>query len=83
MKIINVKLKKNSYPIVFSNDYTDLITFLNKFFINRKLFIISDSNVSKLYLKYILNVLKKEKFLTSSYIFKAGEKSKNIKELYR
>lgn len=81
MKRINVKLKNNPYPIIFSNNYTDLINSFKKYLSNRKIFFVTDTNVSKIYLKKISLLLKKERFITESFVFKAGEQSKNIKTL--
>lgn len=81
MKRINVKLKNNPYPIIFSNNYKDLLNSFKKYLPNRKIFFVTDTNVSKIYLKEISLLLKKEKFIIESFIFKAGEQSKNIKIL--
>src|SRR5699024_3580195 len=43
----------------------------------KKLFIITDENVSKIYLDRILNVL--SSFQVKTYVLKAGEKSKKMK----
>lgn len=79
MNFINVKLKSNSYPIVFSNDYIELVFYLKKYLPSRRVFFISDSIVSKIYLEKIINILKKENFSIEKFVFEAGEKSKNIK----
>ena len=81
MKRINVKLKNNPYPIIFSNNYIDLINSFKKYLPNRKIFFVTDTNVSKIYLKEMSLLLKKERFITESFVFKAGEQSKNIKTL--
>ncbi|MBR4632774.1 MAG: 3-dehydroquinate synthase [Elusimicrobia bacterium] len=81
MKIINVKLKQNSYPIILSNSYADLLSKVKKFSPEKKIFIITDTNVSKIYLKEILSLLKKENFIVERFAFEAGEKSKNINTL--
>ena len=81
MNLIDIKLRSNSYPIVFSKDYIDLLFYLKKYLPNRKVFFISDSNVSKIYLEKIVNILKKENFSIEKFVFEAGEKSKNIKTL--
>ena len=81
MKFINVNLKDNPYKIIFSNNYSDLLNNLKKYLPNRKIFFVSDTNVSKFYLKDICSLLKKEKFVVESFTFKAGEQSKNINTL--
>ncbi len=81
MKQINVKLKNNPYPIIFSNNENEFINMFNKFVPHKKVLFVSDSNVAKIYLKKLENILKKEKFLVYSYVFKAGEESKNLNTL--
>ena len=81
MKVINVQLKQNPYPIIFSDNNKDLLANLKKYLPNRKIFFISDTNVSKLYLKELISLVKREKFVVESFTFKAGEQSKNINTL--
>lgn len=81
MKSISVKLKNNSYPIIFSNSYADFVKIFKRFVPNKKVFFISDTNVAPLYLKKLSDILKKEKFIVEVYVFKAGEQSKNLKTL--
>ena len=81
MKFINLDLKNNPYKIILSNNYSDLVNNLKKYLPNRKIFFITDTNVSKLYLKELVCLLKKENFIVESFAFKAGEQSKNIKTL--
>lgn len=83
MKLINLNLKTNSYPIIFSRDCKDLTAYLKKYLPYRKIFFISDTNVSKLYLKKIIRLCKREKFCVYSYVFKAGEKQKNMETLVK
>ena len=81
MKFINVKLKQNSYPIIFSDNNNELLQNFKKYLPNRKVFFITDTNVSKIYLKEIISLLKKENFTVEYFVFKAGEQSKNINTL--
>ena len=81
MNFINVKLKQNPYPIVFSDNNKDLLTNFKKYLPNRKVFFVSDTNVSKIYLKELVSLLKKEKFIVEYFVFEAGEQSKNINTL--
>lgn len=81
MKFINIKLKNNPYKIIFSNNNKDLLNTFKKYLPNRKVFFVSDTNVSKIYLKEIVASLKKENFTVESFVFKAGEQSKNINTL--
>jgi 3-dehydroquinate synthase len=81
MKFINIKLKNNPYKIIFSNNNKDLLNTFKKYLPNRKVFFVSDTNVSKIYLKEIVASLKKENFTVENFVFKAGEQSKNINTL--
>ena len=81
MKFVDIKLKNNPYKIIFSDNYIDLLNSFKKYLPQRKVFFVSDTNVSKIYLKEILSVLKKENFIVESFVFKAGEQSKNINTL--
>lgn len=79
---IKIKLGANSYDIVIGKN---LIANSSEYISNvipekSKVFIVSDSNVSKLYLKIIVNSLSK-KYEVNSVIINAGEKSKNINQL--
>ena len=81
MKFVDIKLKNNPYKIIFSNNYIDLLNSFKKYLPQRKVFFVSDTNVSKIYLKEILSILKKENFIVESFVFEAGEQSKNINTL--
>lgn len=81
MKFVDIKLKNNPYKIIFSDNYIDLLNNFKKYLPQRKVFFVSDTNVSKIYLKEILSILKKENFIVESFVFKAGEQSKNINTL--
>ena len=81
MKFVDIKLENNPYKIIFSNDDRDLINNFKKYLPNRKIFFVSDTHVSKIYLKTLICLLKKEKFIVESFVFKAGEQSKNISTL--
>ena len=81
MKSIDIKLKNNPYKIIFSDNYKDLLNNFKKYLPNRKVFFISDTNVSKIYLKKIISLLKKENFIIEYFVIKAGEQSKNINTL--
>jgi len=81
IKNIRVDLKNNSYPIILSDAYKDSLPFFKKHVPNRKILVISDSNVAKLYLKTFEKFMKENKFTLFSFVFSAGEKQKNLKTL--
>ncbi|MFA7074876.1 MAG: 3-dehydroquinate synthase [Endomicrobiaceae bacterium] len=81
MKSIKLSLKLNSYPVIFSETAADLIKCCNKYLPSRKVFVVSDTNVAKNYLKKVEKTFRDEKFQVFSYVFKAGEEQKNIDTL--
>lgn len=81
IKSIKVNLKKNSYPIILDDNYKSSLRFFKKFVPNRKIFIVSDDTVAKLYLKDFEKFMKENKFNLFSFVFSAGEKYKNLKTL--
>lgn len=81
MKFLDIKLKNNPYKIIFSDNYKDLLNNFKKYLPNRKVFFVSDTNVSKIYLQEIVSLLKKENFIVKYFVIKAGEQSKNLRTL--
>lgn len=66
------------YPIYVNNSFDGLLDAFEKAGLSgRKLCIITESNVEKLYLNEIVNILSSE-YEVCFYSFKAGEKSKNL-----
>lgn len=71
--------KKPCYDIVFSNSFDDLFTELETMNIaNRKVCIISDSNVAGLYGKELLDTLQSNCKKAVLFTFPAGEENKNL-----
>lgn len=67
------------YDIVFRESYQNLLEELKLLNIqNKKLCIVTDSNVEKLYAKELENILKEISPKVSVFSFQAGEESKNI-----
>ncbi|MDR2192254.1 MAG: 3-dehydroquinate synthase [Endomicrobium sp.] len=82
-KQIKVALKTAPYKITISKnikDLTDALSGVNK---SKKLFIISDSNVAKLYLKNFCFQISCAGFSVKSAVIPAGERGKNIEVLSR
>ena len=73
---------KPCYDIVFSSDFgmlADEVASLG--FEGRKIAIVTDSNVEKLYLKEVKDNLSKCSKVVESYIIPAGEENKNLDEI--
>lgn len=82
MKNLKVKLKKNSYDIIVSSDINDFVSNLKKHTEKAsKIFVITDTNIKKIYLKRFCEILKKEKIDHSVGVIEAGEKGKTIVSL--
>lgn len=71
-----VKLKKNSYPIDVGNGILKKISPSFKNY--NSVCIVSDTNVAPLYLETVKNELLKTVPFVCEFVFKAGEKSKNL-----
>ena len=78
MQNLFVNLDKNSYDISFHEDFLSLPFVLESINAPKKLFLITDSNVEKLYLGEVLCVLEKSGFETGYFSFNAGEENKNL-----
>ncbi len=82
-EVIKIDLGKNSYDIIVGkNLLQDSAKHISKVVPkNSKIFIVTDSNVAKLYLSKLEKSLSKAGFKINSTIIPAGEKSKNISQL--
>ena len=78
---ITVELENNrSYQIHIGYDnLDDLIKFININYVNSKIAIITDDNISHLYLKNLSNLLSANKIVSSEIIVPAGEQTKSFK----
>jgi 3-dehydroquinate synthase len=83
----NLTVKYNevpSYDIILAQDYTFLYRELNKLDIkDRKICIVTDSNLSKLYLNELIETVKDYAKVVETFTFPAGEDSKNLDTVYR
>lgn len=79
MKRIEVKTKTNDYKIIISNNFNSLQEYLSKVGIDhKKVCIITDDNVSKLYLDDLCNILSKITDKLSYLVIPHGEANKNL-----
>ncbi len=79
-EVLNISYKNNgSYPVIINEDYTELASVVKERFPDlKRIFIISDSNVAKLYLDEVKAVLSGCAENISEHVFAAGEDSKNL-----
>ena len=79
--------KKPCYDIVFSNDWQEFAEELKEMQLSeRKLCIVTDSNVDAIYGKTVLDLITPICQKAVKYAFKAGEENKNldtVKDVYR
>ena len=79
--------KKPCYDIVFAKDFQGLLEELKELEVsNRRLCIITDSNVDKLYGEEVQKLLEGNCLKVAKYAFPAGEENKNldtVKEVYK
>lgn len=78
------KDKKNTYDLVFEHDFSTLPKELEKFNISdRKICIVTDSNVKKLYADDLQNLLSPFCKSISVFVFEAGEEHKNLETVQK
>lgn len=86
MKIIEVKLKDNGYKIyIEKNIFEKMAVYLKENHENKKVVIITDKNLEKLYVKALNKIIQDKNFKTKIISIEPGEKSKSIdtlKKLY-
>lgn len=79
MKRIEVNTKTNNYNIIISNNFNSLQEHLSKVGMdNKKVCIITDDNVSKLYLDNLCNIISKITDELSYLVIPHGEANKNL-----
>ena len=69
------------YDVVTESSFMPLVEEIKKFFKGSKILIVTDSNVEKLYLNEVKNLLKE--YQVFSYTIDAGESSKNVDNYLR
>ena len=76
MRQLKIALKDNSYDIFIENGIISKANeYIKEVYKNKKVYIITDSNVEKLYLNQVIEVLKND-FIVDYVVIPAGEESK-------
>lgn len=78
MEKIYVDLGKNSYDILFSKNFDGLVKALKDINAPKKLLVVTDSNVEKLYAKKVNDLLISNGYDSAVYAFTAGEENKGM-----
>lgn len=77
MKVHNITLKNSSYSIYIETGILSKIqNYVKQIYTGKKVFIVTDETVAKLYLKEAINTLKE--YEVETVIIKAGEESKTL-----
>ncbi|MDR3195819.1 MAG: 3-dehydroquinate synthase [Endomicrobium sp.] len=80
-KTITVHLKERKYDILVSQSTNDFFSVIKKQIKTKSLFIITDTNIAKLHLKYLINLFKRQNYDVKTAAISAGEEGKSIKNL--
>ncbi|MDR1941558.1 MAG: 3-dehydroquinate synthase [Endomicrobium sp.] len=80
-KNLKISLKTNPYNIIISKNAQDFLSNISKIIKSKNIFVVSDSNVAKLYLNGFIKLLTKTGFNCKSAVIKSGESGKSVKTL--
>ncbi len=78
MDRLYVNLGENSYDICFTDSFINLTDELEKINAPKKVLIVTDSNVEKLYAKEVNDILTNAGYESNVYAFPAGEENKGM-----
>lgn len=78
MEKLTVELGTHSYDILFKTDFNDLPNAIKEISTTQKLLIVTDTNVEKLYLKQVSDILKNYGYDVAVHSFMAGEENKTM-----
>lgn len=81
MEKLYVDLGKNSYDIKFYSDFDGLAEAMAEINAPKKILIVTDTNVEKLYADQVKNVLNNAGYDTYVFAFPAGEQNKNMQSI--
>lgn len=79
MKKLKVNLNENSYEIFIGfNIIENLVEYIKNIFIGKKILIVTDDNLEKLYIDKLKDILKKTDYELEIFSFPHGEESKTL-----
>lgn len=78
MDTLRVNLGENSYDIKIAADFSGLAKSMSDINAPKKLLVVTDTNVEKLYADEVNTILKENGYDTAVYAFKAGEENKGM-----
>lgn len=78
MEKLFVDLGKNSYEILLTDSFSSLTKALEDINAPKKLLVVTDSNVQKLYAGEVNSLLQKNGYDSDVYVLEAGEENKNM-----
>jgi 3-dehydroquinate synthase len=78
-KIITVRLKERKYDILISQSTNDFFSIIKKQ--TKTFFIITDTNIAKLHLKYLVNLFRQHGYNVKTAVISASEDGKSIRNL--
>ena len=81
MDRLYVNLGENSYDICFTDSFSSLPEELEKIDAPKKLLIVTDTNVGKLYADEVQSILNNAGYQSGVYVFNAGEENKNMEAI--
>lgn len=73
-----VNLSERSYDILFSDSFSELCNALKNINAPKKILIVTDTNVDKLYGDEVITLLKQSNYDVDKFVFEAGEQNKNM-----
>jgi 3-dehydroquinate synthase len=80
-KTITMRLKKRKYNIIVSQSTNDFFSSLKKQIKTKTSFIITDKDIGKRHLKFLVNLFKQQGYNVHTAVINSGEESKSIKNL--
>lgn len=76
MEKLHLDLGENSYDIIFEKDWSYFLKGLSEINAPKKILVVTDSNVDKLYADEVCRILSGGGYDSAKYVFEAGEKNK-------